>query len=59
MKSFQYMELFVKMNEPVHKTINCFTFGGLIKLVNSNLSDLVNDYNRIKEMEKNGLFKIE
>ena len=59
MKSFVDMELFVKSGGPVKKTIDCFTFGGSIKLVNENLSQLVEDYNRIRELEISSLFIVE
>lgn len=59
MKSFVDMELFVKSGGPVKKTIDCFTFGGFIKLVNDNLSQLVEDYNRIRAMEISSLFIME
>jgi hypothetical protein len=57
MKSFKYMELFVKVGGPIRKTIDCFTFGGIVKLINTDLSELVANYTRIKEIESLDLFK--
>lgn len=59
LKTFQYLELFVKINEPVRKTIDCFTFGGVVKLYGPVLADVIADYERIKEIERNGLFNIQ
>ena len=59
MKSFVDMELFVKAGGLVKKTIDCFTFGGSVKLVNDDLSQLVQDYDRIRALEISSLFIVE
>ena len=56
MSSFVDMEIFFKIGRHVSKTIDCFTFGGIVKLTNPDLKQLVADYDRIREMEKSGLF---
>jgi hypothetical protein len=38
------------------KTIDCLTFGGIVKLVHEDKATLDANYNRIREMETTGLF---
>ena len=59
MKSFVDMEIFVKVGGSIRKTIDCFSFGGSIKLVNDDLSQLVEDYERIRALEISSLFIVE
>ena len=59
MSSFIHMELFVKLGGKVSRTIDCFTFGGIVKLVNPDLGKLTQDYERIREFERSGLFVCE
>ena len=59
MPSFVRMELFLKPGEPVVPTINCFTFGGVVVLINDDQEQLAADYRRIHEMEECGLFEVE
>ena len=59
MKSFVDMEIFVKVGGSIRKTIDCFSFGGSIKLVNNDLSQLVEDYERIRALEISSLFIVE
>jgi len=69
LKSFVAMELFCTTGTHVRKTIDCFTFGGIVKLVTSiqqvdgnstsSSSDLAEqqinqDYDRIREIERIG-----
>ena len=56
MASFVDMEIFFKIGRVVSRTIDCFTFGGIVKLNNTDLPTLLTDYERIREMEKSGLF---
>mmetsp|Transcript_2629 Transcript_2629/g.2785 ORF Transcript_2629/g.2785 Transcript_2629/m.2785 type:complete len:536 (+) Transcript_2629:26-1633(+) len=56
MASFVDMEIFLKVGRKVSKTIDCFTFGGIVKLTNTSSEGLIADYNRIREMENTGLF---
>lgn len=56
MKSFRYIEFFLKIGGIIAPTIDCFTFGGLVKLCNSNLDTLISDYDRIRNMEDSGFF---
>lgn len=59
LSSFQYMELFIKEGAPVRQTVDCFSFGGIVKLICTDLSVLKADYDRIKELETSGWFIIE
>ena len=59
MQSFISMEFFVKKGQYVKKTIDCYTFGGVLRMVHENLNQLLQDYERIREMECTGLFKFE
>ncbi|CAE7806982.1 unnamed protein product [Symbiodinium microadriaticum] len=59
MASFVRMELFVKPGARIVPTINCFTFGGVVVLINEHSPQLEKDYQRIHEMEESGLFEVE
>ena len=56
MKSFSRMELFVKPGSCVIPTVNCFTLGGVVILINPDTVQLCRDYDRIHEMESENLF---
>lgn len=51
MSSCQYCEFFLKQDKIAKKTIDCFTWGGLVSLYNEENDLLMNDYNRLREME--------
>jgi hypothetical protein len=51
MGSTIHLEYFLKIGQKVIKTIDCFSFGGLVKLVNRDLKQLTADYERIRAME--------
>ena len=53
LKSFVRMEIFNKLGTFIVPTINCFTYGGLVVMVNDNTAQLEADYNRIHEMDEN------
>lgn len=55
MASFVAMEIFPQIGEQMKKTVDCFTFGGVLKFVNSDSGQLEADYARIREIEKIGL----
>jgi biotin carboxylase len=57
--SFISIEFFIKKNEYIKKTIDCFTFGGVVRLVHDSDEQLNLDYQRIHEMETQGLFIIQ
>ena len=59
MASFHDMELFVRVGRKISKTIDCFTFGGIVKMINNDLNQLIADYDRIRVMENSGLFVCE
>jgi len=58
MSSFRGMELFVNKGEVIHKTIDCFTFAGNVKLISDDMDTIRSHYERIREMELNGLFQV-
>jgi hypothetical protein len=49
--SYKYHEIFHTIGKQIYKTKDCFGFGGLVKLYNTNLDVLVSDYEKIREME--------
>ena len=59
MPSFVSMELFATKGAAVRKTVDCFTFAGVIRLVNSDQEALVRDYDRIHAIEEIGFIKFE
>jgi len=52
MSSFLFMEIFHYEGKVIRPTIDCFTFGGLVKLFNTDLTALLTDYERIQTMEE-------
>lgn len=57
LSSFLRMDLFVRPNTVVRRTVDCFTFGGVVRLVNEDAAALLRDYEFIHEMTLNGLFR--
>jgi hypothetical protein len=55
MSSTVHLEYFLKIGQPFKSTIDCFGFGGLVKLCNKDLKELVKDYERIRSMEGVGM----
>jgi hypothetical protein len=59
MPSFLYVEIFhTTPGKAVKKTIDCFTWAGLVKLFHVDAAQLAKDYDRIREMEETGLFVV-
>lgn len=56
MNSVVGSEIFVKVGQPLLPTVDCFTFGGLVKLFHANLDVLLADNDRIREMENLDFF---
>lgn len=54
MESFVSIELFVRKGANVRKTIDCFTFGGVIRLISDNREAVQRDYERIRQIEHQG-----
>lgn len=52
--SFVSIELFCARGGVVRKTVDCFTFGGVVRLIHDDEETLVRDYNRIREIEEIG-----
>lgn len=60
MSSFISLELSLKQRHHVKKTVDCFTFGGFVKLYNLDLEALKRDYERLREIElAGGLYILE
>jgi biotin carboxylase len=51
MASFQGMELFLNPGDAVHPTIDCFTWGGVVKLAHADEATIKSNYQRLEEME--------
>jgi hypothetical protein len=49
--SFVRMELFIKPGQRITPTVNCFTFVGIVVLLNSDEEQIALDYSRIHEIE--------
>lgn len=58
MASFVNFEMFLKVGAQISKTVNCFTFGGIVLLIHDDLDVVLNDGDRIRAMEDSGLFCI-
>lgn len=58
MQSFVSFEMFLKVGGRISKTINCFTFAGMIMLIHDDLNIVLNEGDRIRAMEDSGLFCI-
>ena len=54
MESFVSIELFIRKGAQVRKTIDCFTFGGVIRLISESHQAVQRDYERIREIEHQG-----
>eukprot|EP00598_Pedospumella_elongata_P002051 CAMPEP_0184985600 /NCGR_PEP_ID=MMETSP1098-20130426/14199_1 /TAXON_ID=89044 /ORGANISM="Spumella elongata, Strain CCAP 955/1" /LENGTH=524 /DNA_ID=CAMNT_0027509693 /DNA_START=69 /DNA_END=1643 /DNA_ORIENTATION=+ len=57
MPSFVSLEMFAAKGARVRKTIDCFTFGGVVRLINPDTAALVRDYERLREIEQIGFIK--
>jgi len=57
MASFVSLEMFAAKGARVRKTIDCFTFGGVVRLVNPDTAVLVRDYERLRGIEQIGFIK--
>lgn len=57
MPSFVSLEMFAAKGSHVRKTIDCFTFGGVVRLVGQDSAALARDYERIREIEQIGFIK--
>jgi hypothetical protein len=60
LSSFYKFEMFFKVGGEVHKTINCFTFAGIVLLMHNELPVVLENSDRIRAMEESGsLFCVE
>ena len=56
MESFVKMQMHVHADGPVHKTIDCFTRPGSVRIVHESADIVEKDHARIRELETDGLF---
>ncbi|RYH30000.1 hypothetical protein EON65_06680 [archaeon] len=56
LSSFVKLDLFAKSGTIIKKTIDCFSFGGIVRLVHDDARQLQADYDRIHQMTVSGLF---
>lgn len=54
MESFVSIELFIRPGAHVRRTIDCFTFGGVIRLISPSSEAVQRDYERIRQIEHQG-----
>lgn len=54
--SFRRMELLTQPGQVVHPTVNCFTRPGSVQLVHETPAQLQADYERVRALERDGLF---
>lgn len=59
LQSFIFIEIFLKRGQKVRRTVDCYTFGGVMRLVHENEEQLIADYERIRTLECGGLFVFE
>jgi hypothetical protein len=57
--SFIAMELFAGKGKTVHPTVDCFTFGGIVKLIHNDEGQVTQDYDRIRAIEQIGIIEFE
>jgi hypothetical protein len=59
LNSFMSIELFSKVGATLRKTVDCFTFGGILCLLNKDEHVMQSDYDRIREIEEVGFVVFE
>jgi len=58
MPSYVGFEPFKKPGNPLWATTDCFTWAGVVKLCHESLEQLQQDYDRVRSLEKEGLFVV-
>lgn len=56
--SFHFVEMFAKPGKMLKRTIDCYTFGGVVRLIHESEEQLEADYASLREIEQN-LFVVE
>lgn len=54
LSSFVSLELFVQKGSSVRRTVDCFTWGGIVRLISDQQGVIEGDYNTIRDIEKSG-----
>lgn len=54
LSSFVSLELFVQKGSVVRRTVDCFTWAGIVRLISDEKAAIEGDYNTIREIEKAG-----
>ncbi len=58
MKSFNKCEIFLKLGQKICLTTNCFNLAGVVVLTHPDENVVIQDYNRIREMEDSNIFVV-
>jgi hypothetical protein len=58
MAAFVKLEMFFKIGGRISKTVNSFTFAGIVILIHDDLNTLLSNSDRIRAMEDTGLFTV-
>eukprot|EP01034_Spumella_vulgaris_P030712 gene30712-37969_t len=59
LQSCIHVEISLKRGMQAKKTVDCFTFGGFVKLYSESLEQVVADYERIRELEQqHGVYQL-
>ncbi len=58
MESFVKMQMHVHADGPIHKTIDCFTRPGSVRIVHESAAVVEKDHARIRDLENQGLFEV-
>ncbi len=58
MESFIALEMFLDKGDIIRVTKDCLSWGGVVKMKNANKEALIRDYERIRELELEGLFVV-
>jgi len=56
--SFQFADYFVEVGQTISLTVDCFTQPGIVFLVHPSASVLEADYERVRQLERDGLFNV-
>ena len=51
LKSVTYAEIFPQAGTSLRPTIDCLSFGGIVKMINTSLEELVEDYEKLRNIE--------
>jgi L-amino acid ligase len=58
LSSFQFADYFVEVGGAMPLTVDCYTQPGIVFLAHPDEATMENDYERIRELERNGLYDV-